>query len=121
MSLRIGFFSTPEHRVFHYNPSYYDPTKEHIEELRRKYGKDKTDEEIVGLAAKDGENIDLKPKSTYIPGAAIRGSFRKSLEENRKEEGNRKVKRVIVLLGLLAAAAVAYYLAQGLATMLMNS
>lgn len=120
MSLRIGFFSTPEHRVFHYNPSYYDPTKEHIEELRRKYGKEKTDEEIVSLAAKDGETVEIKPKSTYIPGAAIRGSFRRSLEENRKEEGNKKLKRVIVLIALLAAAAVAYYLAQGLATMLMS-
>lgn len=117
MAIRINFFNTPEHKVFHYEPMYYDEYKEHVEELRKKYGKDKTEDEIKEMAAKDGY---VEKKSTYVPGMSIRGSFRKGLEENRKQEANGKLKTVIRLISLLAAAVVAYYIAQGLASMLMN-
>ena len=32
MGFNFGFFGTPEHRVFHYRPRYYDEEKEALKE-----------------------------------------------------------------------------------------
>lgn len=105
MGLRISFFNTPTHRVFNYRPRYYDETKEHIKELEEKYGKtDGTEQE----------------KKRYIPGAAIQSAYRNGLQGERRGSGNGKLKKIIILLSLLAAMIAAYYLAQGLAEMILK-
>ncbi|MBQ0024589.1 MAG: hypothetical protein KBT00_02550 [Bacteroidales bacterium] len=103
MGIRIGFFSTPQHRVFNYKPRYYDATKEHIKELEEKYSK----------------NEDSSKEKRYIPGAAIQSAYRDGLDGMRREGGNRNLKRIIILVTLAAAMVAAYYLAQGLARMFL--
>lgn len=117
MAIRFTFFPTPEHKVFHYEPKYYDPQKERLEQLYEKYGKTpegmkRAEEE---LAAEGGEHA-VTPG--YVPGKNIRGAFSRSAEEYRKAEGNNKVKRVVMLITVLAAMVVAYFLAQGLVKLL---
>lgn len=104
MGLRISFFNTPSHRVFNYRPRYYDETKEHIRELEEKYGKT--------------EGAPQEEKR-YIPGAAIQRAYREGLEGQRRSSDSGKVKKLIILLSILAAMIAAYYLAQGLAEMLL--
>lgn len=114
MAIRFTFFPTPEHKVFHYEPKYYDPQKERLEQLYEKYGKTpdgmkKAEEELAAeQLANNGKS------SGYIPGRNIRGAFSRSAEEYRKSEGNAKVKRVVMLITVLAAMVVAYFLSQGL-------
>lgn len=105
MGLRISFFNTPSHRVFNYRPRYYDETKEHIQELEEKYGK------------KEGVQ---EEERRYIPGAAIQNAYRKGLEGERRSSGNGKIRKLIILVSLLAAMVAAYYLAQCLAEMFLK-
>lgn len=116
MAIRISFFPTPEHKVFHYEPKYYDPRKERLEQLYEKYGRTpegmkKAEEEIAAETAAE------KPKN-YVPGQNIRGAFSRSLEESRKAEGSQKAKKIFTLITVAAAIIVAYYLAEGLAKLL---
>lgn len=104
MGLRISFFNTPSHRVFNYRPRYYDETKEHIKELEEKYGKTE----------------DAVQEKRYVPGAAIQQAYRNGLEGERRSSGNGKLKKMIILISLLAAMVAAYYLAQGLAEMILK-
>lgn len=118
MAIRFTFFPTPEHKVFHYEPKYYDPQKERLEQLYEKYGKTpegmkRAEEE---LASEGAANNAATPG--YVPGKNIRGAFSRSAEEYRKAEGNAKVKRVVMLITVLAAMVVAYFLAQGLVKLL---
>ena len=39
MAFGFKFWHIPEHRVFHYEPRYYDERKERLEEIYMKYGK----------------------------------------------------------------------------------
>lgn len=103
MGIRIGFFSTPQHRVYNYKPRYYDATKEHVKELEEKY-------------AKSGDQTEER---RYIPGAAIQRAYRDGLDGMRRESGNKKLKKIIVLVTVLGAMVAAYYLAQGLAEMFL--
>jgi len=114
MAIRFTFFPTPEHKVFHYEPKYYDPQKERLEQLYEKYGKtpDGMKKAEAELAAEQGDNASQTPG--YVPGRNIRGAFSRSAEEYRKAEGNAKVKRILMLITVLAAMVVAYFLSQGL-------
>ena len=115
MAIRFTFFPTPQHKVFHYEPRYYDPRKERLEQLYEKYGKTpegmkKAEEELA--AEKEA------PSKDYVPGSRIRGAFSRSVEESRRAEGNQKVKKILTLITILAAIVVAYYLSQGLVKLL---
>lgn len=124
MAIRFSFFPTPEHKVFHYEPRYYDARKERLEQLYEKYGKTpegmkKAEEELAAeqqSAAADGEQPAVH--SDYVPGSRIRGAFTRSVQENRRAEGNQKVKKILTLITILAAIVVAYYLSQGLVKLL---
>lgn len=99
--------------MFHYEPKYYDPQKERLEQLYEKYGKTpegmkRAEDEL----ASEGGNASTTPG--YVPGRNIRGAFSRSAEDYRKAEGNAKVKRIVMLITVLAAMVVAYFLAQGL-------
>ena len=52
MAFGFKFWHIPEHRVFHYEPRYYDERKERLEEMYKKYGKTMPSEEIDEMAKK---------------------------------------------------------------------
>lgn len=101
MGIRISFFSTPKHRVFNYKPRYWDESKERLQELEEKYGKSPE-----------------KPKR-YIPGSTIRSAYRNGLEGERRDTGRGKIRTFLTFATVIAAMLAAYYLAQGLAELLM--
>lgn len=115
MAIRFTFFPTPEHKEFHYEPKYYDPQKERLEQLYEKYGKTpdgmkRAEEELAAENAEKGAST----TPGYVPGKNIRGAFTRSVEEGRKREGNQKLKTIFNLITILAAIVVAYYLSDGL-------
>ena len=138
MAFGIKFWHIPEHRVFHYEPRYYDERKEKLEELYKKYGKTMPGEEIEAIAREEGLTDETGKR--YIPGMyirgsfrdgsrtrshTIRGSFRQTFEEKRlsKEKENSAmswVKKIILALTLVAIAFAAYYLSKGFILMLVN-
>ena len=124
MAIRFSFFPTPEHKVFHYEPRYYDARKERLEQLYEKYGKTpegmkKAEEELAAEQKASGAGEDAASShSAYVPGSRIRGAFTRSVEESRRAEGNQKVKKILTLITILAAIVVAYYLSQGLVKLL---
>ncbi|MCF0165136.1 MAG: hypothetical protein HUJ92_07600, partial [Bacteroidales bacterium] len=60
----------------------------------------------------------VSARDRYIPGRSIRGAFQAELERNRKQAGNAKVKKVIMLITIAAALIAAYYLAEGFVELL---
>ena len=123
MAFGFKFWHIPEHRVFHYEPRYYDERKERLEELYKKYGKTMPGEEIDAMARQEGLTEDTGKR--YIPGMHIRGSFRKTYEEKRlsREKDNAPmtiVKRIVLILTLAAVAFAAYYLSKGFVLLLVS-
>ena len=123
MAFGFKFWHIPEHRVFHYEPRYYDERKERLEELYKKYGKTMPGEEIDSMARQEGLTEDTGKR--YIPGMHIRGSFRKTYEEKRlsREKDNAPmtiVKRIVLILTLAAVAFAAYYLSKGFVLLLVS-
>ena len=123
MAFGIKFWHIPEHRVFHYEPRYYDERKERLEELYKKYGKTMPGEEIEAMGKKEG--LVAETGRRYIPGMHIRGSFRQTYEEKRlsKEKDNSPMaiaKKVIMILTGVAIAFAAYYLSKGFILLLVN-
>lgn len=123
MAFGIKFWHIPEHRVFHYEPRYYDERKERLEELYKKYGKTMPTEEIDAMAKKEG--LVDETGRRYIPGMHIRGSFRQTYEEKRlsKEKDNSPmaiVRKVVLVLTAIAIAFAAYYLSKGFIMLLVN-
>ena len=124
MAFGFKFWHIPEHRVFHYEPRYYDERKEKLEEIYKKYGKTMPGEEIEAIAKKEGL-VDEDTGKSYIPGMHIRGSFRRTCEERRLSEEKENsamsiVKKVILALTLIAIAAAAYYLSKGFILLLVS-
>ena len=123
MAFGFKFWHIPEHRVFHYEPRYYDERKEKLEELYKKYGKTMPGEEIDAIAKKEGLTDETGKR--YIPGMHIRGSFRKTYEEKRLSQEKETspmtiVKRIVLILTLIAIAFAAYYLSKGFIMMLVS-
>ena len=123
MAFGIKFWHIPEHRVFHYEPRYYDARKERLEELYKKYGKTMPSEEIEAIAKKEGLLDETGRR--YIPGMHIRGSFRQTYEEKRlsKEKENSPmaiVKKLILVITAVAVAFAAYYLSKGFILLLVR-
>ena len=65
--MNISFFKTPEHRVFHYEPRYWDERKEHREQVKNEALREKAMRE--GKEWKD---------EAYKPGMYISGSNAKT-------------------------------------------
>jgi hypothetical protein len=122
MAFGFKFWHIPEHRVFHYEPRYYDERKERLEELYKKYGKTMPGKEIDEMARKEGL---VEEEKRYIPGMHIRGSFRETYEAKRlsKEKENSPmslIKKIILATTLVAIAAAAYYLSKGFVLLLVQ-
>lgn len=121
----ITFFKTPAHRVFNYTPRYYDEKKDKMKERFIKYGKDpeSMDAPYTTEAPKDEANTkENGGQHTYVPGASIRGSFNRkyNVGDGRKQAGNGKVKKIIMLITLAGAVVIALYLSQGLSYILKS-
>lgn len=97
MGLNFSFFKTPKHRVFHYQPLYYDPRKEALQER-------------IARAREDEKG----KEHDYVPGKNIRTNFRKALYDNRKQAGSPVVMRIIVMLSLVGLAAALYFFAKSI-------
>ena len=48
-----------------------------------------------------------------MPGASIRGSFSKGIEQHRRQAENKKVKKLITLVTFVALLVALYYIAIG--------
>ena len=124
MAFGFKFWHIPEHRVFHYEPRYYDERKERLEEIYKKYGKTLPGEQIEEMARKEGL-LEEDSGRRYIPGMHIRGSFRQTYEEKRlskeKETSPMSIaKKLILALTMVAIAAAAYYLSKGFILLLVQ-
>jgi len=98
MALNLGFFNNPKHRVFDYQPRYYDARKEAL------------DEKIQ--AAHREHDGDRSKDRDYISGRNIRGKIQKKLYYNRKQAGSVYFNRIIVFVTLIGLVAVLYYVAK---------
>lgn len=131
--MAITFFPRPKHRVFNYQPRYYDERKERLKELYAKYGKEYPGDEKasvqqaaedlkdVASAAEVREVMDTpgqkqnRSGASYIPGQYIRSAYRKDTATRISEEKSHSpLRTVIVCITIIAAVLVAYYLSQGL-------
>ncbi len=85
MAFRLSFFKTPQHRVFRYNPVYWDPEKE----------------------ARD-ERLNPGPKPA---GQLVRGSFQKALLNSRRHAKGKvdTLRRIITFITLAALIFAAFY------------
>ena len=80
MGFNFGFFGTPEHRVFHYRPRYYDEEKEALKEQ---------------FGHVDGSKKD----EPYVPGSYIKGSLRNGRYQRTRVAG--KGQKLIGIVGLI--------------------
>ena len=132
--MAITFFPRPTHKVFNYQPRYYDERKERLKELYAKYGKEypgdkeasaqKAAEDLKDLATPGEvrevmESEAAQPRNrsgaSYIPGQYIRSAYRKDTATRISEQkGKSPLRTIIVLVTIVAAILVAYYLSQGL-------
>ncbi len=92
------FFYLPKHRVFNYQPMYYDPDKEKLER---------------GIAKRDSEG-------KYIPGSIVSGGFRRVKFGNlpRKDGAYTKGRRIAVYLLLAGILAALFYFSKMFSHML---
>lgn len=111
MGINISFFKTAKHKVFNYQPLYYDERKEHIDELKKEIEKEK--------AAKEGKVIENKE---YVPGENLRGNLRNAIEHNRKHSLKPSTSKIIAFVTLLIFFVLLIYFAQyfGLFLKLLN-
>ena len=90
----FNFFGDDEHRVFNYNPMYYDKEKE--ERMRR-------------FKAVDGSMDAEKKDGEYVPGRYIHGAFRDGAYQSTRNR-MKSAHTVIGIVTLLLIAAVLYYI-----------
>lgn len=84
MGLNFGIFKTTRHKVFNYQPLYYDERKEAL------------DEKI--------EKARRKERGEYVPGASIKGAFsanRKIRYDVKRSKSRDSVRRFITLAALV--------------------
>ncbi len=82
MGLNLGIFKTTRHKVFNYQPLYYDERKEAL------------DEKI--------EKARRKEKGEYVPGESIKGAFSKRVRYDVKRSKSRdSIIRLISIIALV--------------------
>lgn len=95
-------FSTPQHhRVFNYQPVFYDPEKERRKEKLKKVAAERELKEIE-------EGKIPEPDKDYVPGSLIYGSLRDGAYQKTKSEGNALVR--LAKYAMFVALAVLLYL-----------
>ncbi len=89
MPFNISFFKTPKHRVFHYEPRYYDERREHREMVRREALREK--------AVKEGREW---KDDSYKPGQYISGKLQEQLHNGRRNSLSNNLTRLIGLVSV---------------------
>lgn len=91
----ISFFKVPKHRVFNYQPLYYDPEKERREQRRKE----------LGLSDDD-------TNSTYTAGSLIKGGAMRSRHEqfNQKIQSQKRKSQLTLILLIVGLSVLTYYL-----------
>lgn len=95
MGIGFSFFKAPKHRVFKYQPLYFDERKEAMKERL----------ERLNLEERESEE-------KYRPGKFIRFNMRKSFYESRSKKGSPVVTRFIILAAISGLLIMFYYLAK---------
>ncbi len=85
----FAFFKTPKHKVFNYQPLYFDERKERRENVKADALREKAKRE--GTEYKD-EN--------YYPGKYIKGKIQESSERNRRHALGVKTIKIIGMLSI---------------------
>lgn len=116
MCAKISFFRIPEHRKYNYAPRYYDPRKERLEELYKKYGKtpegmERAESEFRAEERAAGNN------DHYVPGSLIQKAYRNT-GDRYSEPKKSPIRYLIGFCTLVAAMLAALYLAEGLVKIL---
>ncbi len=96
MGLNFGLFKTPKHKVFNYQPLFYDERKEAMKER---------------LERLEEEKLMEKGISTYKPGKHIRSNFRKNLYDGKKSSGEGALQRIIMIICIALLLAALFYFA----------
>lgn len=105
MAFRFNLFSTPQkHRVFNYQPVFYDPQKERFKEkLKKTAALRELDEIRQGAVPEQSKD--------YVPGSIVSGSFRDGAYRKTKSEGSILIK-IFKWVMLIALAGFIYYFAK---------
>ncbi len=101
MAFRISFFKSPQHRVFHYSPLFWNPEKEEFDKR-------------VARSREEVKAAQETQERRYVPGSNIRGSFKKNMEVQRRAPKNQNVVRWVVLISLIVIMIAAVYFTQGI-------
>ena len=72
------FFNLPKHRVFNYQPVFYDPKKEDLDAR-------------IAKAEREKAEAEGKEKEPYVPGEYIKRNFRSNYEKGTKVSGKENV------------------------------
>lgn len=99
--MNISFFKTPRHRVFHYEPRYWDERKERREQVKNDALREK--------ALREGK--EWKDES-YRPGMFISGRLQEQARNNRRGSLNKNLTRIIGLVSVLIFFAFLIYFAK---------
>ena len=118
----ISFLPTPKHRVFHYEPRYWNEKEEKMKERYAKYGKEYNPntpwegKESGDAEAQKGEGQEVKNhlRDGYVPGILIRDAYRNGIDSNRRKTTNTKLRTIIIIVSLLLAVVAVYYFTIGI-------
>lgn len=92
MGLNLGLFKTPRHRVFNYQPLYYDERKEALNEKVEKARR--------------------KEAGDYVPGEDIKGAFSKMKYNVKRSKSKDSTRRFITLITLVVFMIALVYIAK---------
>lgn len=102
MAFNISFFKLPKHKVFNYQPLYYDERKERRENVRADALREKARRE--GTEFRD-EN--------YYPGKYISGKMQEELRCNRRNALAQNIVKIIGAISLVVFFIFLFYFADG--------
>ena len=121
----ISFLPTPKHRVFHYEPRYWNEKEEKMKERYAKYGKEydpKSPWEGKGTEDSGAAEPEVKNhlRDGYVPGVLIRDAYRNGIDSNRRKSTNTKLRTIIIIVSLLLALIAVYYFTMGINVLLQQ-
>ncbi|MCL2502308.1 MAG: hypothetical protein FWE30_04100 [Bacteroidales bacterium] len=117
MASRFSFFRTPTHRVFAYQPIYYDPEKEKREKRAvqlRAIKEEEMRQKGIPVPSDTGADPRTREERLHYPGKRIRGSFRRALYENRRHAGDNRFLRIVAVLSIAALLVLLLYFADAI-------
>lgn len=117
MCAKISFFRLPEHKVYNYTPRFYDPRKERLEELYKKYGRTPEGMERAESELRAEDRAAGRPDH-YVPGSLIHNAYRNMGEAGWSKPKKSPIRYLIGFCTLVAAMLAAYFIAEGLVKIL---